>query len=653
MRGQLALPLLALFACKPDDPAPALTGVAAIVDPGRPEHFFDTPFPSDDMLDGDGFPDLTGFPATTQALTAPVIDGWARRLEQTANGFGNLTAAYLRFEGALELPTATQGLPTDPVLMVDLETGELLPLELRFVADPMGDPFYAPNTLAAAAALGHPPRSGGTYATVVMQSAGAIPSEGWAPQPGLEAALGLAGVEGEVAVATVYTVQDVTGQLTRLQTAALDWVGEDPDWAGVQLRRVVRLEIRQSTTESGEAGTAVTTVFEDGNTETAWLFSLGEEGVDWDVDLGESWPMEVWQAEIPVPNFSGLDDRPYMSPGFGHLQDADRMSGWIDFAGGELQSEPEEEWIRVSISLPKEADGAPMEDAGVIIYDHGTAGHAYNAVQRIKKGDRNDELAARYQEAGYAIIGRDAPLYGTRYPLIDEGFAGGSLGFYNIVNLPAFRDNERQTAVEGMVVRRFVETGLNDLLPAGSVDGERFRRMGHSMGSVTSNLGCAADPDPWEGALLTGSGGDVALYFLETGLIDSFDPALLSTLFTLFGAEMPDEVTTPAVLGVALGLPEEAWTQLDRLHPVLTLFQWTMDPADPMAVARDQGVDSQMIIGLGDLQVPNFTSEALAGVLPQVEVHSCTPLTNDYDPHSCFLREEEGWDEVGAWISGR
>jgi hypothetical protein len=74
--------------------------------------------------------------------------------------------------------------------------------------------------------------------------------------------------------------------------------------------------------------------------------------------------------------------------------------------------------------------------------DHGTGGHAYSAVQRISTGDDGWAMANALASAGTAVVGRDQPLYGTRYSLIEDGF-GGSLGFYNIGNLPAFRDNQR------------------------------------------------------------------------------------------------------------------------------------------------------------------------------------------------------------------
>ena len=69
------------------------------------------------------------------------------------------------------------------------------------------------------------------------------------------------------------------------------------------------------------------------------------------------------------------------------------------------------------------------------------------------------EVSRRFADAGWATLSRDATLYGTRYPLIDEGY-DASFGFYNIVNAPTFRDNQRQTAVDGHVLRQYVADGL-------------------------------------------------------------------------------------------------------------------------------------------------------------------------------------------------
>ena len=645
--------MLLLAACTSDTGKPSMDsgtvdGAQAIVDPTRSSHFLDHPFPSNDLLTSDGTPDLAGFPGGGDSVGEQLVAGWVRRIESTSYGFANHGASYFRFTEALsDIPEETGGTATDPVLLVDMDTGELLPLLIRFVEDPLGDMWYAENTLAMAPALGHPPRSGATLAAVVMTSSGARPADGWTPPAEVEAALERAGVEGTVAVSTVFTVQDATAQLRAVRDDILARLGDGPDWGNPTLRRVETLSYTQGQTPGGDDATVCTVTFTDGTSEERYLEAL-DGGEAHTHDMIDGWPMSVYQVEIPVPNYSRLEDRPYMSPGFGHIADFDRDSGWWRFENGN-PGEPDTETISVTVSLPEDADGNPLSDAPVIIYDHGTGGHAYNAIQRRSGLDDGPGLAQILTDAGWAIVSRDSPLYGTRYPLIDEGY-GASLGFYNVVNLPAFRDNQRQAAVEGVVMRRFVQTGLNDLLAEGSVDGSRLRRMGHSLGSVTTNLGVAADPDVYEASFLSGSGGVFTHYFLDTGLLAVIDPGLISSLFALLGAEAPEVITTPAVMGAALGLPEPAWEHIDRLHPVLGLFQWTMDPSDPMSIARDVTVPTTMLVGVGDYQVPNFTSWALIEALPDAR-HTDVEASYDYDPHWVLHREQAGAQVLADWLA--
>jgi hypothetical protein len=647
------LPILAallLCACGTAEDTGETAMSQAIVDPERSSHFFDLPFPSDSELTAKGHPDLTGFPVTPSDITREIIAGWARRLEATASGYANNGAAYFRFQGPLDLPDVLTGLPTDPVLLIDVETGELIPLTLRFTVDPGADPFLAENLLAMAPALGHPPASGATLAAVVMQSAGASPAEGWQVPVDVTAALDKAGVSGSPAVATVFTVQDATGQLRALAADADRRMGDKPDWGAVSWKRVSRISYAPGTTPSGEEATVFTATYEDGSSRINHLYAHDADESTHSTDLMDGWPMAVYEAEIPVLNYSGLTDQPYMSPGFSHLFDTARESGWIDLEHGEVITEPDADTMRIVISIPKDALGQPIRGAELLIYDHGTGGHAYNSVQRLNVHDLGGAWAQVLVDAGVAIIGRDAPLYGTRFDLIDAGYSGGSLGYYNVVNLPAFRDNQRQTALEGHILIRFIQTGLNDTLPAGRVRTTGLRRFGHSLGSVTANLGLAMDPDLHRGALLSGTGGVLSHYFLDTGLIEDIGPELIGQLFSLFGVQTPEQVTAAKAMGAALGLPEQAWDGIDRLHPVITLFQWTMDPGDPMSVARDEQVRTRLIVPIGDHQVPNFTTWALSTALPDVSVVECQPL-GDYDPHYCMHRELQGQQILAEWLA--
>jgi hypothetical protein len=639
--------VLLSISCTESDPV--TTGVPAIVDQSRPEHFFDHPFPSDALSEGDGRPDMSGYPVAGVPMMLPVIEGWRDRAAISTDGFSNGGAIYFRFEGALSLPSTTEGLVTDPVLLINLDTHELHPLDIRFTESPLGDPTLADNLLAMSPRIGHLPASGARLAAVVMGDAGAAP-----PATRLDGeddelldALTTAGVDGDVAVATIFRTQDGTAQLRTLASAADAWIDlREPQ--AMTLKRVVHISYSQGSTPSGNDATVFTARFDDESEEITYIAPLNEEEGNHEIDLLTDWPMAVYQGHLAVPNFSGLADRPYMSPGLTHFFDSERTTGWIDFHDGELLSFPDEDQTRVVISLPLDSSGEPLEEVPVVLYDHGTGGHAYNSVQRRNLYDDGHALAQILADEGVAIIGRDAPLYGTRYPLIDEGY-GASLGFYNIANPPAFRDNQRQTAIEGLVLMRYIEEQLNDVLPAGSVDSSRVRRMGHSMGSVTSNLGVAATPEVWDSVFLSGTGGLFMEYFLQTGLIHTIDPAVFDSLFALLGADAPSEITPANVLGAGLDLPPEAWPAIDRLHPLSTLFQWMMDPSDPMTVARDEQTPALVFIGVGDWQVPNFTSEALSEALPIAQVVECVP-TWDYDPHYCLHREQEGYDAFRTWL---
>ena len=626
------------------------TGVPAIVDENRSTHFFDHPFPTDALLGMNGNLDISDYPSFGLDLTLPIIEGWKERASLATNGYGNSTASYFRFEGPLNVPTETAGVPSDSVLLIDLDTAELIPLKIQFTTETLGDPYLAENLLALAPKLGHLPASGARLGAVVLTTSGAT-----APENGqtgvteeLSDALSRAGVTDSVAVATTFHTQTGIADLEALAKATDQWA-TGRDWSSVEFKRVVSISYSQGQTPSGNDATVFTARFEDGTESFTYLSALNDEAGNHSVDLLSDWPMAVYEAQLPVPNFSGLDDQPYMSPGLTHVFDAERLTGWIDFDEDGLPNEPEEDATRLVVALPLDEAGEPLQDVPVIVYDHGTGGHAYNAIQRRNVNDDGLALAHIINEEQYAIIGRDAAIYGTRYPLIDEGY-NAYLGFYNIVNAPAFRDNQRQTATEGHLLLRFIQDGLNEQLPSGSINPNRIRRMGHSMGSVTSNLGVAASPESWESVFLSGTGGLFIEYFLETGLIDTFDSESIASIFTLLGAETPDVVTSRGVFGAALGLPAEAWTDVNRLHPVATLFQWLMDPSDPMTIAQYEAAPVTILLGEGDWQVPNFTTDALHEALPNSEMIVCTP-TGTYDPHYCLHRETVAFDAFRAWLT--
>jgi hypothetical protein len=169
--------------------------------------------------------------------------------------------------------------------------------------------------------------------------------------------------------------------------------------------------------------------------------------------------------------------------------------------------------------------------------------------------------------------------------------------------------------------------------------------FGHSLGAVTANLGLAMQNGSGaEKSLLSGTGGLFSVYVTDTGLLSNGSgstASLAQTLYTLLGADAPENPTGSSTMGALFGVPEAAWAHMDRLHPTLGLFQLIMDGSDPLAVAPNQVNDVHIFKGLDDWQVPNVTTDWLAEAIVDSEITECT-RSFFYDGHYCIFREAKG-----------
>ena len=605
--------LLLLLACKPDLPH-------AIVAADRSGHWLDRPFPSDELL-VDGRTDWTVLPDAPTDLGTTFVRGWADEASAAVTGWSHQPVVMFRFEAPID--------PVGAVHFQDAATGEEVPVEVDFIEDALGDPYLVQNLLRVIPEPTSPLVSGHTY-VVWVDGTAAAPAAGWIPPEG---------VPEDAATGTRFTVQDTLGQLEQLHDATQAALDADPSLLEMrELKRVVELRIEQGTTEGGEDGTGWTAVYEDGSEQTTWSAPKTEDE-DRLVDLGDDFPLEVWELRISTLSFRPLDDAPWMRAGVGLLNDFGRTDGWIEFDdGGVLVAEPTPEDMRVTVMIPKDAEG-PLP---VATWDHGTGGSAYNALERPWRADDSRVLNQSFADAGVVLVSRDQPLYGQRFPLIDEGF-GASLGFYNIGNLPAFRDNQRQGAVDHIVLQRFVEDELDALV---EVDTSRTGAVGHSLGSLTMHLGLAARGEEVS-ALGSGVSAYIVTTILETGLVDA-ESGLAATMAPMLGLDISGAAPNE-VVGALIGLPEEAWPRVDRKHPTMQLFQTIMDPSDPMMVAREQVVQERIVLGLDDWQTPNESTRWMAELHPDATLTDCQP-SSDYDGHYCGFREPEGQELWRTWI---
>ncbi len=622
-----SLVLLALVgACKeqPDADKTPANLPDAIVAADRSEHWLDRPFPSDELRRADGTVDWTIVPEAPTPLGTTVVSGWAAAASAAAQGFSHQPAVYFRFD---EEPAIEAG----DVGITDSEGNEVA-VQWLWIDDPAGDPFLADNLLIVMPEHTSPLKSGERYVAWVSDRV-ANAASGWTAPEGSPA---------DVAVSTVFTVQPSLGQLQALAAAADAFLDADPtmleptDW-----RRVTELSYAPGETASGEPSAVATVTYDDGTTSETFLAEEGNPAHT--IALDDTWTHEVWEGRIQTVAFQEEEGQPWASPGVGLVGDFDRLDeGWIEFDGTTLLSAPRAESMRIVVQIPRTPGSHP-----VVTWDHGTGGHAYSAVQRVNPSDRGADVTAALSNA--VIVSRDQPLYGQRFGLIDAGF-DASIGFYNIGNLVAFRDNQRQAAVDHRVLQRFVEDALPTLA---DVDPARVGAFGHSLGSVTVHGGLAAQQGSGaSSAFLSGSGGYLAYYVLESGLLGG-DNDVVTTMAPLIGLT-PEELadTTPAELaGALIGLPESAWPNMDRYHPLIQIFGVIMDPSDPVMLAADQVVPETILLGLEDLQVPESTTRWLAEITPEMTLIECQPQ-GDYDGHLCMFREDAGLQALEDWASG-
>ncbi len=628
----------------------------SVLDRADGPSFWDAPWPSDTCRTPYGTIDPTGYPTGAGAaadLFSVLVDSYVARARRLVGGFGLHVPAVFRFDGPMQTvlpPAIDRPGASDPVVLCALDgSGHRPPLRLEWIEDSLGDPFLVSNLLLFGPQSAHSLRSGTTYLAAVTTEL----AHPWVRRldDAIAARIEAAGIDLRVLAAwTIFTTQDVEGEADCLRKAAVDFLTRRPP--SRRWREAVSLSYRNGTTPSGKPAVEMTTEFADGSADRIWLDAMAPFS-PFEIDLrpGAGYPFRVFEAEIPVPFFTGLGTRPYANPGIGMLADTGRDDGAIRFrygpGGPELARQPETDWKRIVIQVPVDATGAPLP-ARLLVWDHGTGGTAYNAVQRVEQADRCGEIAGCLAEARRLVLSHDQPLFGARFPLVDSGFYSYSAA-YNIVNLTAFRDYLRQAGVESWYVRRWIEaaweTEVRPRLPSGTVlSFSDPCKLGHSLGSVTAGLALwhHRGENAYSRVLLSGAGGRFSRYFLDSALLDSLSEDQhegIAGMLRMLGVDRPSRWTPAELFGAVAGIPEAVRTRLDVFHPFFVLLQSVLDPGDPASFAAGIREPVTVFRGIGDRQVPNEATALLVSMLPQVTLIDAE-LEDGTDPHYALFRTD-------------
>jgi hypothetical protein len=295
--------------------------------------------------------------------------------------------------------------------------------------------------------------------------------------------------------------------------------------------------------------------------------------------------------------------------------------------------------MRIVVLVPRSGSGFTLVDWG-----HGSGGDAYEPIARTDEADDLAGIRRRLAELGAIVVSGDHPLFGRRFPFMELGFDNNLL-VVNIPNLPAFRANFQQGAVDQYVRRRFAREVLPGLLGPGMVDASRGTgAFGHSIGAQMAGIsaGFHDDDDPAapDAQFLNGTGGQLTHSVIASDLLQ-IQGGVGEAIFSLAGLTPDPDATPSEVLGALLGVPEAAWPNVDRLHPLALPFQLVVDGADPLAIAREHGIAIDVMGGENDSKVPAESFAWLAEASRRGRLAPCTPST-PYDGHVCVFREPAG-----------
>lgn len=445
--------LLAIAICGPG-PRP-IDGAQVKMDFDRPG-FWDAPFPSDDLL-RDGRAELSGFSTRDVPLVAQLRSVAARQL-----GFATTGAIYFALTEPIDparLPSLQQSIEaSSPVQLVELDTGRRHPIEVAFL--PTSGPYGAPNHLALLPLQGLPLKPGTRYAALVKRTL---------TDPKLGVPLKMA--EIALGVSTLGAYNDAARQLgdtSELAGLAVFTTGRPTDELAAFAAAAAALPVPAPKTPFTR-----TELFEDYCVyETLVSMPTWQRGTPPYSTMGGTWPQSPTAA---VDHFE--DARVILTV----PRAAMPAAGWpiVDFigtgAGGVRALTERGIWG---------ADGGMLSDAGT-----GPAMH--------------------FARAGFAGVQIDLPLWGAR------NTTGGDEDFliFNLNNLPALRDNLRQSALELTMHPAMIEGFGPDVsgCPGAGAATARFDTAhlalwGHSMGATILPLAVANAPK-FRAVILSGAGG--------------------------------------------------------------------------------------------------------------------------------------------------
>ena len=305
---------------------------------------------------------------------------------------------------------------------------------------------------------------------------------------------------------------------------------------------------------------------------------------------------DEYQALVSLPIFQkGFPEgEPYVTP--------------EDGGDIEIKSPAPREDVCLGLTIPK---GVTMPASGwpVVIFSHGTGGSFRSHMSSTTAGVLSKSATP------FAVLGIDQVEHGPRRGKSQE--SPNNL-FFNFGNPKAARGNPLQGAADQLSLVRLVSafdlTAEQSGGDAIKLDPASVTFFGHSQGSTEGSLAMPY-ADGIKAVVLSGNGAA-----LKFSLINKTSPVNVAQA-------LPFVLQDPS-LAVPGAVPE--------MHPVLSILQQWIDPADPLNFARvitrapETGHTAKNVFqtyGLGDTFAPPATLReyVIAGLLDVVAADSSAP----------------------------
>jgi pimeloyl-ACP methyl ester carboxylesterase len=256
----------------------------------------------------------------------------------------------------------------------------------------------------------------------------------------------------------------------------------------------------------------------------------------------------------------------------------------------------------MALTVPKGVD-APEGGWPLVVFTHGTGGSFRSHLNNTTVVGSLTAAETPDGTVPFAVLGYDQVQHGPRRG--DSEQSPDNL-FFNFLNPGAAQGNPMQGAADVLSIGRFAASLDVDAETSGGdaikVDPERIVFFGHSQGSMAGSLALPFASE-YKAAVFSGNGVS-----LQDALLTKTQPVNIAAVVPLVindGAKLDFET------GVFLGKLPGA----DH-HPVLSLVQQYIDPADPLNFAEQiarqplEGMTPKHIFqtyGLGDTYSPPQT----------------------------------------------